>query len=98
MAHPPGAAARLQRLSALVAIVLVGMAVGFAFGRILVGHGATYRMLAVAIASGVLAWLTERRGMLVSTLASAVAPLLVLGWLAAPDATLYRLDGHARPH
>ena len=91
MAHPPGAAARLQRLSALVAIVLVAIAVGFAFGRILVGHGATYRMLAVAIASGVLAWLTERRGMLVSTLASAVALLLVLGWLAAPQSTWYGL-------
>ena len=64
MAHTPGTTPRLQRLSALVAIALVAIAVGFAFGRILVGHGATYRMIAVGLASGVLAWATERRGML----------------------------------
>ena len=64
MAHTQGTTPRLQRLSALVAIALVAIAVGFAFGRILVGHGATYRMIAVGLASGVLAWATERRGML----------------------------------
>jgi transglutaminase-like putative cysteine protease len=93
MAHTPGTAARLQRLSALVAIVLVAIAVGFAFGRILVGHPATYRMLAVGVASGLIAWLTERRGMLVATVASAGALVLALGWLAAPQTTWYGLPG-----
>ncbi len=91
MAHPPGTAARLQRLSALVAISLVAIAVGLAFGRILVGHGATYRMVAIGIASGLIAWLTERRGMVVATLASAAALLLALAWLAAPNTTWYGL-------
>jgi hypothetical protein len=91
MAHPPGAAARLQRLSALAAIALVAIAVGLAFGRILVGQGATYRMLAVGIASGLIAWLTERRGMVLATLASAAALLLALAWLAAPQTTWYGL-------
>lgn len=91
MAHTPGTAARLQRLSAFAAIVIVAMAVGFAFGRILVGHSATYRMLAVGIVSGLIAWLTERRGMLVATLASAGALIFGLGWLAAPQTTWYGL-------
>src|SRR6478735_2575411 len=72
MAHTQGTTPRLQRLSALVAISLVAIAVGFAFGRILVGHGATYRMITVGIASGVLAWATERRGTL-ATLVGAQA-------------------------
>jgi transglutaminase-like putative cysteine protease len=93
MAHTPGTTARLQRLSALAAIVLVAVAVGFAFGRILVGHGATYRMLAVGLTSGLIAWLTERRGMLVATVASAAALVVTLGWLAAPQTTWFGLPG-----
>jgi hypothetical protein len=91
MAHTEGAPPRLQRLSALVAISLVAIAVGFAFGRILVGHGATYRMIAVGLASGVLAWATERRGMLIATVVSAGALLLAVTWLAVPHATWYAL-------
>jgi hypothetical protein len=89
MAHAEGTPPRLQRLSALAAIALIAMAVGMAFGRILVGPSATYRMLAVGLASGVIAWATERRGMVLATAASAVALLLVLGWLAAPQTTWY---------
>ncbi len=91
MAHTQGTTPRLQRLSALVAIALVAIAVGFAFGRILVGHGATYRMIAVGLVSGVLAWATERRGMLVATLVSAAALLLAVTWLAVPHATWHAL-------
>jgi hypothetical protein len=91
MAHTQGTTPRLQRLSALVAIALVAIAVGFAFGRILVGHGATYRMIVVGLVSGVLAWATERRGMLVATLVSAAALLLTITWLAVPHATWHAL-------
>ena len=89
MAHTEGTTPRLQRLSALVAISLVAIAVGFAFGRILVGHGASYRMIAVGLASGVIAWATERRGMLVATLVSAVALLFAVTWLSVPHATWF---------
>ena len=91
MAHTEGPPPRLQRLSALVAISLVAIAVGFAFGRILVGHGATYRMIAVALASGVLAWATERRGMLLATVVSAGGLLLSVTWIAVPHSTWYAL-------
>ncbi len=89
MAHTEGTTPRLQRLSALVAISLVAVAVGFAFGRILVGHGSSYRMIAVGLASGVIAWATERRGMLVATLVSAVALLFAVTWLSVPHATWF---------
>jgi hypothetical protein len=91
MAHTAGTSFRPQRLSALAAIALVAVAVGFAFGRILEGPGATYRMITVGLASGVLAWATERRGMLLATLASAAALLLTVTWLSAPHSTWFAL-------
>jgi len=89
MAHSEGTTPRVQRLSALVAISLVAIAIGFAFGRILVGHGATYRMIAVGLVSGALAWATERRGMLFATAVSAVALLFAATWLSVAHATWY---------
>ncbi|HEX3299284.1 MAG TPA: DUF3488 and transglutaminase-like domain-containing protein [Actinomycetota bacterium] len=89
MAHTEGTTPRVQRLSALVAIALVAIAVGFAFGRILVGHGATYRMIAVGSVSAVIAWATERRGMLFATAMSAVALLLAVTWLSVAHQTWY---------
>jgi len=91
MGHTAGTSIRLQRLSALVAIALIAIAVGFAFGRILDGPGSTYRMITVGLASGVLAWATERRGMLIATLVSAAALLLAVTWLAVPHTTWFTL-------
>ena len=91
MAHTARTPARIQRLSALVAIVAVAVAIGFAFGRILLGHSSTYRMLAVGVVSGVIAWATERRGMLLATLGSAAGLLLVLAWMAAPHTLWFGL-------
>ncbi len=83
MAHAQGTSVRIQRLTSLIAICAVAISVGFSFGRILQGTGATYRMLAVALVSGVLAWATERRGMLVATLVSAAGLVLAVTWLVA---------------
>ena len=63
MAHTPGAPARIQRLSSLIAILAVALAIALAFGRILQGPSAAWRLLAVGVASGLIAWATERRGM-----------------------------------
>ncbi len=93
MAHATRSPARVQRLSALVAIVAVAVAIGFAFGRILVGNSPTYKLLAVGVASGAIAWATERRGMLVATLVSAGGLLVVLGWTSAVHTTWYGLPG-----
>jgi transglutaminase-like putative cysteine protease len=91
MAHAPSTPVRVQRLTALVAICLVAIAVGFAFGRILQGHGATYRMLTVGLASGAIAWATERRGMFLATAVSAAGLLLVVTWFAAPETAWFGL-------
>ena len=60
MAHTPGTTARVQRLTSLVAIVLVATAVGLAFGRVYLGHGITYRLIGVAVLSGAAARVTAR--------------------------------------
>jgi hypothetical protein len=85
MAHTPGTTARVQRLTSLVAIVFVAIAIGLAFGRVYQGHAITYRLIAVAALSGVAAWAFERRSLLLATLVSGVLLLLVLGWLVFPD-------------
>lgn len=91
MAHTPGAPARIQRLSSLIAILAVALAIALAFGRILQGPTAAWRLLAVGVASGLIAWATERRGMLLATLCSAAGLLLALTWLAAPQTTWFQL-------
>ena len=78
-----GTPARIQRVSALIAIGAVACAVAFAFGRILQGRAPTYRLLCVGLLSGVVAWASERRGMLIATLLSAIGLLLMLGWIVA---------------
>jgi transglutaminase-like putative cysteine protease len=103
MAHPTGTTARIQRLTALVAIVLVAVAVGFAFGRVFVGHGPTYRLLAVGVASAVVAWAFERRSLLLATVVSAALLMVAIGillfpgttWHGAPTLETLRQMGHA---
>ena len=103
MAHPAGTTARVQRLTALVAIVLVAVAVGFAFGRVFIGHGATYRLLAVGVTSAIVAWLFERRSLLLATVVSAAVLVVAIGifvfpgttWFGAPTLETLRQMGHA---
>ena len=91
MAHPAGTgtSARAQRLTSLVAITLVATAVGFAFGRVFLGQGATYRILLVGIISGVVAWGFERRNLLLATLASAGLLIVVLAVTVFPSTTWF---------
>jgi hypothetical protein len=103
MAHPTGTTARVQRLTALVGIVLIAIAVGFAFGRVFVGHHATYRLLAVGVASAVVAWTFERRSLLLATVVSAALLVVAIGalvfpettWFGAPTLETMRQMGHA---
>src|SRR6266480_3103537 len=98
-----GTTARIQRLTALVAILLVALAVGVAFGRVFLGHGATYRLLAVSVASALVAWAFERRSLLLATAVSAALLVVALGiivfpattWFGAPTFETLRQMGHA---
>ena len=91
MAHPAGTgtSARAQRLTSLVAITLVATAVGFAFGRVFLGQGATYRIVLVGVVSGVVAWAFERRNLLLATLASAGLLIVVLAVAVFPSSTWF---------
>ena len=103
MARTAGTTARIQRLTALVAIELVAIAVGFAFGRVFIGHGATYRLLAVSVASALVAWTFERRSLLLATAVSAVLLVVAIGiivfpattWFGAPTLETLHQMGHA---
>jgi hypothetical protein len=103
MARTAGTTARIQRLTALVAIELVAIAVGFAFGRVFIGHGATYRLLGVSVASALVAWIFERRSLLLATAVSAVLLVVAIGiivfpattWFGAPTLETLHQMGHA---
>jgi hypothetical protein len=103
MARTAGTTARIQRLTALVAIELVALAVGFAFGRVFIGHAATYRLLAVSVASALVAWAFERRSLLLATAVSAVLLVVAIGimvfpattWFGAPTLQTLHQMGHA---
>ena len=103
MARTAGTTARIQRLTALVAIELVAVAVGFAFGRVFIGHSATYRLLAVSVASALVAWIFERRSLLLATAVSAVLLVVAIGiivfpattWFGAPTLETLHQMGHA---
>jgi transglutaminase-like putative cysteine protease len=85
MAHTSGTTARIQRLTSLAATTLVAVSVGFAFGRVFLGHGATYRLLAVGILSGIVAWVFERRSLLLATVVSGGLLLVTIALLVFPE-------------
>jgi len=103
MALPAGSTARVQRLMDLVAVVLIALAVGLAFGRVFVGHGATVRVLAAGVVSALVAWLLERRSLTLATVVSVALLVLAIGvlvfpgttWFGAPTLETLRQMGHA---
>ena len=87
MAHTQGTTLRTQRLIALLAICAIAIATAFAFGRVFEGHGSTWRLMAVALASGVIASALERRNLLLATLVSAVLLVVAIGLILYPSTT-----------
>jgi hypothetical protein len=85
MEHATGTSPRTQRLIALVAMVVVALATALAFGRVFLGHGSTWRLMLVGVASAVLACAMERRGLLLATLVSAAGLACAIAWLLFPD-------------
>lgn len=78
---------RAHRLLALGAVGLLAAATAIAFGRVFVGHGATWKLLAAGLASVAVAGFLERRSLLLATLASAVCLLVALAVLVFPRTT-----------
>jgi transglutaminase-like putative cysteine protease len=87
MAHPQGTTLRTQRLIALLAICGIAIATAFAFGRVFAGHGSTWRLMAVALASALVASALERRNLLLATLVSAALLAIAIGLILYPFTT-----------
>ncbi len=91
MAHPQGTSPRTQRLIALFAVCAIAIATAFAFGRVFAGHGSTWRLMGVALASAVVASALERRNLLLATMVSAAVLVVVVGLLVFPATTWHGL-------
>ena len=91
MARPQGTSPRAQRLIALLAVCAIAIATAFAFGRVFVGHGATWELMAVALISALIASALERRNLLLATLVSAVGLAVVIGLFVFPGTTWHGL-------
>ncbi len=91
MASTQGTSARVQRLTSLAAITLVAVTIGLSFGRVFDGRASTVRLVGMGVASGVIAWAFERRGLLVATVASAILVVVGLGLAVFPSSTWYGL-------
>ncbi len=91
MAYPQGTSARVQRLTALVAMVLVAATIAVAFGRIYVGSAATWRLLAFALGSALIAWALERRSVALAVVLSIGGLLVATGVLLFNDTTWFAL-------
>src|SRR5206468_11005670 len=89
MARQQDPAPRAARLTALAAVAILAMVAAFAFGRVFQGRAPTLQLMAAALASVVLAAAFERRSLLLSTLASAVGLLWVIGIIVFPRSLWY---------
>jgi hypothetical protein len=89
MATKQDTAPRAQRVAALAAVALLAGATALAFGRVFVGHGATWKLLATAVLSIAVAALLERRSLLLATAVSAIALLVVIGLFVFPETTWF---------
>ena len=91
MARPQGTSPRAQRLIALLAVCAIAIATAFAFGRVFIGHGPTWELMAVALISALIASALERRNLLLATLVSAVGLAVVIGLFVFPGTTWHGL-------
>ena len=89
---------RTQRVAGLAAIGVLGVATALAFGRVYVGHGPTWRLLAAALASLGVAAALRRQGLVVATLVSALCLLVTIGLIVFPTETWYGLPSGETLH
>jgi transglutaminase-like putative cysteine protease len=90
MARPSGTT-RPQRLTALVAMLLLAATTAVAIGRVFEGHGPTWRLLGAALAAAALSVAMERRHIALAALAALVFLVVALGVLVFPNTTWYGL-------
>ncbi len=91
MERAQGTSPRAQRLIALLATVVLALATAFAFARVFVGHGSTWRLMLVGCVSAVIACALERRNLLLATLVSAAGLGFTIAWLIFPESLWHGL-------
>lgn len=91
MARTPGTSARIQRLTALVAMLLVATVIGFAIGRVFEGRATTLLFLATGAVSALLAVAFERRSVLLTVLVGLVVLIFGVSLVLFSDTTWYAL-------
>ncbi|MEP7059367.1 MAG: DUF3488 and transglutaminase-like domain-containing protein [Actinomycetota bacterium] len=91
MADPQRTLARPHRLIGALAVLAVAGATAIAFGRVFVGHGPTWKLLAVGIVSAGIAVAFERRSLILATLISAAACAIAVAVVVFPDSALFGL-------
>lgn len=89
MARTQGTSARPQRLIAGAATVLVAATAAIALGRVFEGNPPTLRLLAGAVASGVIAALLERRNLVLATIVSVAGLAIAISLLVFLDTTWF---------
>ncbi len=91
MARTQGTSARPQRLIAGAATVFVAATAAIALGRVFEGNPPTLRLLAGAVASGMIAALLERRNLVLATIVSVAGLTIAIGLLVFLDTTWFGL-------
>jgi transglutaminase-like putative cysteine protease len=91
MASQQDASVGRQRLVATAAVAALAVATAFAFGRVFVGRAPALSLIAAALASVLIAGATERRGLGLSLIASAIGLAVALTWIVYPQTGWYGL-------
>ena len=91
MATKQDVAPRAQRLAALGAVAFLATATAMAFGRVFRGHLPTWKLLAAALVSVGVAAALERRSLLLATVVSGLAMLVLIGVFVFPETTWFGL-------
>lgn len=91
MARPEDEVVRGHGLIPLAAVGGLALACALAFGRVFAGRTPTLRLALAALLAVALGWATERRGLTLATVASALGLLVALTWLVFPQTAWYGL-------
>ena len=91
MAHPQRTPARAHRLIGATAVLAVALATALAFARVFVGHGPTWKLMAVGLASAGIAIAFERRSLILSTVISTAACAVAVAVVVFPQSAWFGL-------
>lgn len=91
MAHPQRTPARAHRLIGAAAVVAVALTTALAFARVFVGHGPTWKLLAVGLTSAGIAVAFERRSLILATVVSAAACAVAVAVVVFPESAWFGL-------